>query len=310
MYFLGMTSVSGGAIAFPVMTLVMKEPPAIARDVAISMQACGLTAATFSILFMKIHIEMHALFYGLLGSTLGLVFGFEVVDNALTPPVKKMGFVSIFFAFAFVLFIINRDDKRKTYNNIPALNWWRRLLLFCSGFIGGVFTSFAGSGVDICIFSILTLFFKVSEKVATPTSVVLMAMTSVLGLYWRVAVTQKMPLDSWEYLLVTIPVITIGAPVGALIGSHFHRLVLAVCVYVIDTVALIGAFVIVPQTPALAGGSVATILGMCAVFYIISKLGDLVCKGYEREVQSTKQQDVLMKVSITDDDVENNNELL
>ncbi|ETN73898.1 hypothetical protein NECAME_13351, partial [Necator americanus] len=38
----------------------------------------------------------------------------------------------------------------------------------------GIFTSFAGSGVDICIFSINTLLFRVSEKTATPTTVVIM----------------------------------------------------------------------------------------------------------------------------------------
>merc|ERR1719210_224827 len=36
-----------------------------------------------------------------------------------------------------------------------------------------------------------------------------------------------------------------GAPFGSVIGSHFHRLVLASFVYVTDTVQLIGALVIV-----------------------------------------------------------------
>lgn len=34
-------------------------------------------------------------------------------------------------------------------------------------------------------FSILTLLFRISEKVATPTSVVLMSANSMVGFFWR-----------------------------------------------------------------------------------------------------------------------------
>ncbi len=37
----------------------------------------------------------------------------------------------------------------------------------------------------------------------------------------------------------------VGAPLGALIGSYFHRLVLATCIYITDTAQLIGALVVV-----------------------------------------------------------------
>ena len=57
------------------------------------------------------------------------------------------------------------------------------------GFIGGNFSALAGSGVDICSFSVLTLLFRISEKVATPTSVVLMAINTCVGFYWRQLMT-------------------------------------------------------------------------------------------------------------------------
>lgn len=61
------------------------------------------------------------------------------------------------------------------------MNWWRMVVLVATGFIGGFMTSLVGSGMDICSFSVLTLLFSVSEKIATPTSVVLMASNSLLG---------------------------------------------------------------------------------------------------------------------------------
>ncbi|KAG7165700.1 putative Sulfite exporter TauE/SafE-containing protein 2, partial [Homarus americanus] len=285
----GMTCVGGGAIAFPVMTLAMDESPIVARDLSITIQANGMLAASFSILFMKVHIERHSLLYSFLGSSAGVIFGLEVIDPILSPSVKKMGFASIFFAFAFTLFLINWNNKRRTYNNIQDLNWWKILLIFVFGFIGGIFTAFAGCGSNIWMFSLLTLFFKISEKVATPTSVILMALNSLVCWGWRSFVTTGMPQESWDYLYVVLPIATMFAPLGAFIGTHFHRLVLAACVYILNTATLVSAFAIVPQTPALTGGSVGLIIGTSVFFAFLFKLGD--------HIKAKQEENMTQKIS-------------
>merc|ERR1712070_1116555 len=45
--------------------------------------------------------------------------------------------------------------------------------------------------------------------------------------------------------MVCAPVVVIGAPLGSVLGSFVHRLVLAGFVYVTDTVQLIGALYVV-----------------------------------------------------------------
>lgn len=104
-----------------------------------------------------------------------------------------MIFVSIWFAFAISLLILNLQKKRVTYDSIPQFNWWKALVLFVTGVFGGkiveelknshlnlgLLSAFSGSGVDICSFSMLTLLFRVTEKVATPTSVILMFLNTV-----------------------------------------------------------------------------------------------------------------------------------
>ena len=109
------------------------------------------------------------------------VSGLEVVDVALTPPQKKLGFVCIWFSFAFALFLLNREHKRRTFDEITNFGLWQAVVLLFVGFLGGIFSAVAGSGVDICSFSVLSLLFRVSEKVSTPTSVVLMAINTVFG---------------------------------------------------------------------------------------------------------------------------------
>ena len=273
-----MTSEGGGAVAFPVMTLAFKINPSVARDFSLMIQSCGMSAAAFSIFFMRVQLEWHSLILCSIGGVVGVVVGLETVDKVLTPPQKKMGFVSIWFAFAFALFLLNRYHKRTTFAQIPKFKVWKAIVLIISGFIGGMFTSFAGSGLDICSFSVLTLLFRVSEKTATPTSVVLMAGNTLAGFYWRGVmmndnIATRISPEAWEFLAVCIPIVVIGAPLGSVLGTHFHRQVLASMIYIIDTVALISAFVLVRPTPVLAGISVGIILFGFLFFFLLTFIG-------------------------------------
>ena len=65
-----------------------------------------------------------------------------------------------------------------------GLNWKARVLL-AAGFLGGIFTAMSGSGIDICSFAVLTLLFRLTEKTATPTSVVLMAVNTFIAMCYR-----------------------------------------------------------------------------------------------------------------------------
>ena len=289
--FAGMTSEGGGAVAFPVMTLVLSINPTIARDFSMMIQAFGMTCAALSIFFMRIQLEWSAIILCTLGSWIGMVLGFHVIDPQMSPPQKKMYFVSIWFAFAFTLFLLNRLRKRRTFPRVPMMNWWKVLVLLVTGMVGGIFTSFAGSGLDICTFSVLTLLFRVSEKVATPTSVVLMGGASIFGFYWRAVMMVEGPDQlAWDYLAVCIPVVVIGAPCGALLGTHFHRLVLAFFVYLIDTAVLVTAFVLVKQTPLLAGVSVAIIIGGFIFFLAVTYAGQKLLAYIEEYEKSGKPE--------------------
>ena len=59
---------------------------------------------------------------------------------------------------------------RHVHLEIPYFCNWKAFLLMVVGFIGGIFTSIFGVGLDICLFACMTLLFRVSEKTATPTT--------------------------------------------------------------------------------------------------------------------------------------------
>ncbi|XP_028411802.1 uncharacterized protein LOC114534541 [Dendronephthya gigantea] len=269
----GMTSKGGGSVAFPVMTLVFNITPVIARDFSLMIQSVGMTAASFTIFWMRIQLEWRSIIFCSTGGILGIVIGLEFIDPNLTPPQKKMGFVSVWFAFAFSLFLLNRYHKRKTFRIIPEFNSWKACVLLFTGFFGGIFSAVSGSGLHICSFSVLTLLFRVSEKTATPTSVVLMAGNTVVGFYWRQVMMEAIHIDSYHYLAVCAPIVVLGAPLGSVVGSYFHRQLLAALVYSIDIVALFFGFAIVKPNATLIGVSIAIILFGFAFFALLSYLG-------------------------------------
>ncbi|KAE9416045.1 hypothetical protein Angca_001405, partial [Angiostrongylus cantonensis] len=236
----GMTSEGGGAVAFPFMTLGLHIDPITARDFSLLMQSVGMMCALFVIVFMQVQIEQRAVLFGTIGSIPGLVFGFEIFDPLLDAAQKKMLFVSIWTSFAIALFILNSQKKRTTYKTIIDFKPWKAMVLIATGFIGGIFTAFAGSGVDICIFSIVTLLFRVSEKTATPTTIVLMGLNSLVGAYYRLIWKGDVSKLALDYLKVSIPIGVTLAPFGSFLGSHFHRQVLATFIYVLETISVIG----------------------------------------------------------------------
>ena len=270
-----MTSEGGGAVAFPVMTLALGVRPTVARDFSMLIQSVGMSAAAFALLFQRVRLEWRALLLCSIGGSLGTVLGLHYVDPHLTAAQKKMVFVSVWFSFAFALFFLNRTHKRTTFSQIAAFSKWKACVLLACGLVGGMFTSLAGSGVDICSFSVLTLLFRVSEKVATPTSVVLMATVSVVGSYWRVFVMRAVAQETWENFAVCVPIVCVMAPLGATLGSHFHRLVLAAIVYFIDVFALVSAYIIIrPLNTELIVMSVVIVAGGGMFFFGITKLGE------------------------------------
>ena len=79
----GMTSEGGGAVAFPVMTLAFSIAPDVARDFSIMIQSCGMSAAAFTIYFMKVQLEWHSIILCSIGGVFGSICGFEVVSSFL-----------------------------------------------------------------------------------------------------------------------------------------------------------------------------------------------------------------------------------
>ena len=268
----GATSEGGGAVAFPVMTLGFGIPPHVARDFSLMIQSVGMVAAGASILLTGIPVVRSSLLPTSVGGALGVVLGLELLAPIVPPPFAKMLFTSVWLAFAVALWLINRSD-RPTLGDIEAPSPTLRSVLFLTGIVGGMVTSITGSGLDILTFSLLVLLCRVSEQVATPTSVVLMGINALVGAAWKGTLGAGLAPTAWDYWWVCVPVVVLGAPLGAQVIRHCSRQVIARLLMASILVQFVAALLIIPQSPALLGFSTAVFTTGLAGFLWMARRG-------------------------------------
>ncbi len=105
------------------------------------------------------------------------------------------------------------------------------------------------------------------------------------------------------YLAVCVPIVVICAPLGSLIASHFHRLVLAGLIYFLEVVALITGFHIRLD---LAVVSASIIVGGFLFFFVLSKIGIKLCYDMDAEVAAGKNETPIPTVAYCNEHKEEN----
>lgn len=272
----GATSEGGGAVAFPVMTLVLKIHPLIARDFSLIIQSVGMTAASLWILRLGIPIEVKALAYGTCGGAVGMALGLFFVQDWFQPKYLKMFFVCVWLAYAWFL---RRSASLGRQNSLPErLSFKEALLLFTFALIGGVVSSLTGSGLDIFTFSVLTLYFRVDEKIATPTSVILMAVNALIGTAFQISFSPQYlgGLEGLSALSISlwatcVPVVLIGAPLGSwFIKGKSREFIVAILISSI-ILQFLGGIFIVPHDLNLILFDLAVVGAGLLLFYLIFK---------------------------------------
>jgi uncharacterized membrane protein YfcA len=267
----GASSEGGGAVAFPVMTLIFKIHPAEARNFSLAIQSAGMTAATLWIISRRIKIEKTYLKLAAAGAAGGMVFGSYCIAPYTAPAYAKMLFVSFWLSFGIALFVVNYFRRRNVREKLPVLSSGQKTELLFIGFIGGILSALLGSGADICTFAFVTMKYRLSEKVATPTSVILMATNAVTGFFLHRFIMGDITPEVYHYWVVCIPVVMLGAPLGAFVVSRTRRLHIVNFLCFIILVQFLGAiFILQPAGRLLLFSTVAFFAGMI-IFFLLTR---------------------------------------
>jgi uncharacterized protein len=245
----GASPEGSAAIAYPVFTLLLKIPPDVARNFAFAIQSIGMTSASLLILGMKIKVDWNYILFVSVGGVFGLVLGTYYVVPLISPMQAKLFFVSLWLSFGIALWLQNKNHHREVYDKIQNLLKSDIFKLIVFGFIGGIISSIFGTGINIFTFCLMTIYYQVSEKVATPSSVIIMTIETILGIFIHTRVIGDFQPLAFELWMVSIPVVVFFAPLGAFVISKMHRQGIAKILYTILIVQFIGAMVVIkPST--------------------------------------------------------------
>ena len=216
----GATAEGGAAVAFPVFTKVLHIPSGDARTFGLMIQAVGMTMAGVMIYAQRVKTLPRVIGWVSLGGILGQIIGTYLFT--IPNPYPKILFTFVATAFGVAMFISRWLIKWDPRNDLPGWDNRYRALFFVVGALGGSFAAQTGSGIDMLTFIVLTLAFGLNEKISTPTTVVIMGLNSVVGFFLHGVVSQDIGI-AWNYWLVAVPIVILGAPFGAYIAAKVNR---------------------------------------------------------------------------------------
>lgn len=249
----GSTPQGGGAVAFPVFTKVLEVPAPVARTFSLSIQAVGMTTAAAIIVIAGRPIEVRAVLVGGLSGVAGFLAALFLAGDpdtlfwspSIPGPYVKVTFTVVLAAMAYIVVLSLRSQDRGALR-IPHWNIRVWCGLCIAGFVGGIASALTGSGVDVFVFLFIVVMAGLHPRVGVPTSILAMAMISVLGflvlgvahgeLYVLVDAlgdvysvggkpVDTLPGGRFDVLglwLASIPVVVWGAPLGTWV-AHVLR---------------------------------------------------------------------------------------
>lgn len=195
---------------------------------------------------------------------------------------------------------MNLEKRRVTRLDIENVTWIDRVILVVGGGVGGFVSSVSGTGVDLFMFSLLTLYYRVNEKVATPTTVTIQAINTSFGFLF-IGALNIINTQTWVLWQSSNFIAALGAPFGAFFSSFLHRQVLAGFIYVLDVAQFITAMIILKLTVDNIILIVCTYVVSVGLFFLFRFLGGVRLKRYSTtEVQDVDANSLKPRLASTD----------
>ena len=123
-------------------------------------------------------------------------------------------------------------------------------------------SALVGTGINSVVFMVMVLLFRINEKIVTPTTVILMTMVTVPGFLFHVFVLRDFTPTVMGYWMAAVPVVVVGAPVGALICSHMKRHSIVFLLLFLIALEFFSTLLLVPMSRSVLWVSLLT-LAVC-----------------------------------------------
>jgi len=243
----GCTPTGGSAVAFPVFTKLFNISPDDARTFGLMIQSIGMTSASLFIWHKRIPVLWNVVLYASIGGVLGtLLSEFLIYPSA---PYPKLLFTTMISIFAVALIYNHLSSKISQHKKINTFGNLQRFEFIIAGLVGGIISNTVGSGIDIIVYMTLALCYRICEKVSIPTTVICMAINSVIGFLAHASIDNDIH-KVWEYWIISCPVVAIGAPLGALLMTYWSRNQILAVIIILITVDFVSSVIVLNMTHA------------------------------------------------------------
>ncbi|MCV6637228.1 sulfite exporter TauE/SafE family protein [Candidatus Albibeggiatoa sp. nov. NOAA] len=265
----GATSIGGGAVAFPVFTKLLQIPPYDAKVFSLAIQSVGMGAATLAIILTRIQVEWRVILWGSIGGVFGVWFGLTQLAPLLPPPAIKMSFTMMLTSFAITLVILNRTGLPHRHESMPKWTMHEKTVILLAGLLGGMMSGLVGNGIDIFVFAAMVLLFRMCEKVSTPTSVVLMAFNAMAGFAIQAFVINDFTPPAMHYWYAAIPVVVVGAPLGAMFCNSLSRETIANILIGLIFIEFLTSLILIPLNSLVIYSSLSILVVFSMINYLM-----------------------------------------
>lgn len=210
----GSTFLGGGAVAFPALTKILSVDPITAKIFSLAIQAVGMSAASLYIISRVRNLPFSFMALYLAGAGVGFFVSFAFIEASVPAVDLRIAFTLFLLCFL-VVYLFTRHSHNvsteahleKTYRDI--------FITLFGGVLGGLIAGLLGSGADLVGFCLLALYFRIEIIRATQISVILMAVSSIIGLVLKVLFFGGVGQQVFDLWVVAAPVVLFGAPLGA-----------------------------------------------------------------------------------------------
>ncbi|MBX2859413.1 MAG: sulfite exporter TauE/SafE family protein [Cellvibrionaceae bacterium] len=218
----GSTPMGGGTVGFPVLVLGFDMPAILGRDFSFAIQSIGMVSASIFIFARRQAVASAALKGAILGSLAGTPLGILFIAPMIPELWIKLVFAVIWASFGLHhLFRINQIAANTGLRSLGKSRDLRVGVLL--GFMSSLsVVAVTGVGIDMFIYTFLVLLCRSDLKIAIPTSVVIMAFTSLLGVVIKLFTVGMVP-GVYENWLAAAPIVALGAPLGVFFVSRIGR---------------------------------------------------------------------------------------
>jgi uncharacterized membrane protein YfcA len=148
--------------------------------------------------------------------------------------------------------------------------------LFC--LLGGGASAMFGTGADMLLYILLSVYYGVREKEGTDLSIILMGIVSVFGIFYRGLILNQVDSSVYCMWLATVPVVVLFAPFGNMLLKFFEKEKMLFFVLLLNGFNLLFWLY---KNPALFGNAFICLLAFLALF-----TGSFLFRKYRKRIKA------------------------